>query len=433
MELHATVAAWDGNKLTLHDKTQWVDNVQQQVAAAFGIDKDDMHVVSPFVGGAFGSALRAWVHVFIAALAAKHVRRPVKLVLTRAQQYTVPGYRPRTVQKVALGATKDGKLTAIRHEATAQTSTFEEYTESTLNPARYLYACPNVATRYYLAAMNVNTPASMRAPGEATGVYALECALDELAYALKMDPLQLRLVNHADEDPDKRLPWSSKSLKLCYQRAAEKFGWAKRKPEPRSMRDGRLLVGWGMATATWPTHRLPATVLVRVLADGSAQVRTAASDIGPGTYTAMTQIAADALGLPAARVKFDLGDSKMPPAPVEGGSMTVASVGSAVHEAALAARHKVLALASGDNTSPLHRAEPDGVEAADGRLFLKKDPQRGETYADVLKRHEKESVEVTQESKPGEEQKKFSMHAFGAQFVEVRVTPTSGRCGWRGW
>src|SRR5206468_3345608 len=235
------VATWDGNKLTLYDKTQWVDNVQQQVAAAFGIDKDDVRVVSPFVGGAFGSALRAWVHVFIAALAARHVRRPVKLVLTRAQQYTVPGYRPHTVQTVALGATKDGQLTAIRHEATGKTSTFEEYTESTLNPTRFLYACPNVATRYLLAAMNVNTPASMR--------------------------------------------------------------------------DGRLLVGWGMATATWPTHRLPATVLVRVLADGSAQVRTAASDIGPGTYTAMTQIAADALGLPAARVKFDLGDSKMPPAP----------------------------------------------------------------------------------------------------------------------
>ena len=426
MELHATVAAWDGNKLTLFDKTQWVDNVQQQVAAAFGIDKDDVRVVSPFVGGAFGSALRAWVHVFIAALAAKHVRRPVKLVLTRAQQYTVPGYRPHTVQKVALGATKEGKLTAIRHEATAQTSTFEEYTESTLNPTRFLYACPNVATRYYLAAMNVNTPASMRAPGEATGVYALECALDELAYALKMDPLQLRLVNHADEDPDKRLPWSSKSLKECYRRAAKKFGWAKRKPEPRSMRDGRLLVGWGMATATWPTHRLPATVLVRVLADGSAQVRTAASDIGPGTYTAMTQIAADALGLPVARVKFDLGDSKMPPAPVEGGSMTMASVGSAVHEAALAARHKVLALASGDDGSPLHKAEADGVEAADGRLFLKKEPERGETYADILKRHKKESVEVTQESKPGEELKKFSMYAFGVQFVEVRVDPDFG-------
>src|SRR5437588_4365550 len=276
------------------------------------------------------------------------------------------------------------------------------------------------------ASMNVNTPASMRAPGEATGVYALECALDELAYALKMDPLELRLVNHADEDPEKRLPWSSKSLKACYKQAADKFGWAKRKPQPRSMRDGRLLVGWGMATATWPTHRLPATVLVRVLADGSAQVRTAASDIGPGTYTALTQIAADAVGLPVARVEFDLGDSKVPRAAGEGGSMTVASVGSAVHEAALAARHKVLALASGDDGSPLHKAEPDGVAAADGRLFLKKEPERGETDAEILKRHKKESVEVTQESKPGEETKKFSMHAFEVQCVEVRVDSDFG-------
>jgi xanthine dehydrogenase YagR molybdenum-binding subunit len=426
MELHATIAAWDGNKLTLYDKTQWVNNVQQQVAAAFGLDKDDVRVVSPFVGGAFGSALRTWVHVFIAALAARHVCRPVKLVLTRAQQYTVPGYRPHTVQKVALGATNEGKLTAIRHEATAQTSTYEEYTESTLNPTRFLYACPNVATHYLLAAMNVNTPASMRAPGEATGVYALECALDELAYALKMDPIQLRLVNHADEDPDKNLPWSSKSLKECYRQAAEKFGWAKRNSQPRSMRDGRLLVGWGMASATWPTFRLPATVSVRVLADSTAQVRTAASDIGPGTYTVMTQIAADALGLPVARVKFDLGDSRMPQAPVEGGSMTVASVGSAVHEAALAARRNVLALASGDVGSPLHQAAADDVEVADGRLFLKTEPQRGETYAAILQRHQQQSVEVTQESKPGEEVKKFSTHAFGAQFVEVRVDPDFG-------
>ena len=248
MELHATLAAWDGNKLTLHDKTQWVDNVQQQVAAAFGINKDDVRVVSPFVGGAFGSALRAWVHVFIAALAAKHVRRPVKLVLTRDQQYTVPGYRPRTVQKVALSATKDGKLTAIRHEATAQTSTFEEYTESTLNPTRFLYACPNVATRYYLAAMNVNTPASMRTPGEATGMYALECAMDELAFALKMDPLQLRLSTTPMRTRRSTCPGrASRSSSATNKRRRNSVGRSA-KPEPRSMRDGRLLVGWGMAT-----------------------------------------------------------------------------------------------------------------------------------------------------------------------------------------
>src|SRR3954471_3156807 len=362
MELHATVAAWDGNKLTLYDKTQWVDNVQQQVAAAFGIDKDDVRVVSPFVGGAFGSALRAWVHVFIAALAARHVRRPVKLVLTRAQQYTVPGYRPHTVQKVALGAAKDGKLTAIRHEATGKTSTFEEYTESTLNPTRFLYACPNVATRYLLAAMNVNTPASMRAPGEATGVYALECALDELAYALKLDPLQVRLVNHADEDRDKRLPWSSKSLKECYRQAAEKFGWAKRTPEPRSMRDGRLLVGWGMATATWPAMQQAASVRLTLNPDGTAEVGSATADIGPGTYTVMTMIAAEYLGLPPERVTFKLGDTRLPKAPAQGGSWTTASVGTAIFGAAQEAAKQLLTVANQDAKSPLTGVAQGDVE-----------------------------------------------------------------------
>jgi xanthine dehydrogenase YagR molybdenum-binding subunit len=426
MELHATVAVWEGSKLTLYDKTQWVDYVQKVAASVFGLPVEDVRVISPFVGGAFGSALRAWPHVLIAALTAKHVRRPVKLALTRAQMFTVPGYRPHTAQKVALGATKDGKLAATQHDATAQTSTYEEYTETVLNPSRMLYACPNVGTRYRLAPMNVNTPASMRAPGEATGVYALECALDELAVALGIDPVELRLLNHADRDPQKDLPWSSKSLKECYGAAAERFGWSRRNPKPRSMREGRLLVGLGMASATWPTYRRPATALVRILRDGTAVVRTAASDIGPGTYTVMTQIAADALGLPVGRVRFELGDTRMPPAPVQGGSMTVASVGPAVQAAARAARDEVLALAADDDGSALHRAGADDVGAEDGRLFLKSHPSSGESYAAILQRHHKEAVEVRRESKPGEEQKKFSMHAFGAHFVEVRVDPDLG-------
>ncbi len=426
MEPHATIALWEGPKLTLYDKTQGVDVTRQQVAQALGMRLEDVRVISPFVGGAFGTGLRTWPYVLIAALAARQVRRPVKLVLTRAQMFTMTGYRPYTVQKVALGATRDGKLTAIRHDATGQTSTYEEYTETVINPARFLYACPNVRTRYRLAAMNVNTPAPMRGPGEASGVYALETAMDELAAALRIDPVELRLRNHADVDPQSGLPWSSKSLKECYRQAAERFGWSRRNPQPRSMRDGRLLVGYGMATATWPTHRRPATVLVRLLADGSAVVRTAAGDIGPGTYTVMTQIAADALGLPVSRVRFELGDSKMPPAPVEGGSMTVASVGSAVWDAALAAREQVLELVRGDGRSPLHQTTADQVGTEDGRLFLKTDSSRGETYADVLQRHQKEAIEVTRESKPGGEAKKFSMRAFGTHFVELRVDPDLG-------
>ncbi|MCA9210420.1 MAG: xanthine dehydrogenase family protein molybdopterin-binding subunit, partial [Planctomycetales bacterium] len=409
-----------------YDKTQWVDNVQQQVAAAFGLAVDDVRVISPFVGGAFGSALRAWVHVFTSAMAAKQVRRPVKLVLSRAQQYTVPGYRPHTVQTVSLAANKDGRLTAIRHEATGKTSTYEQFTETVVNPSRYLYECPNVLTRYRLAPMNYNTPASMRAPGIATGAFALECALDELAVELKMDPLELRMRNYAEQNPEKELPWSSKSLKECYQQAADKFEWHKRLPEPGSMKDGRWLLGWGMATATWPTHRKEATVLVRILTDGTAQVRTAASDIGPGTYTVMTQIAADALGLPVERVHFDLGDTKMPQAPVEGGSMTVASVGSAVHQAALAARRRLFELARGNEDSPLFRADEEEVDVSGGRLFLKSQAARGETFADILKRNKKVSLEVTQQAEPGKEQEQYSMHAFGAQFVEVCVDPDFG-------
>jgi xanthine dehydrogenase YagR molybdenum-binding subunit len=226
--------------------------------------------------------------------------------------FTMTCYRPYTVQKVSLGATRDGKLTAIRHEATGQTSTYEEYTETVFTPSRVLYACPIVGTHYRLAAMNVNTSAPMRGPGEASGALALESALGELAVALKLDPIELRQRNYAETDPQSTLPRSSNSQRECYRQGAEHFGWAQHKPEPRSMREGRLLVGYGMETATWPTHRRPATVLVRILADGTAVVRTATADIGPGTYTVMTQIAADALGLPVDRVFFEPGDSTFP-------------------------------------------------------------------------------------------------------------------------
>jgi xanthine dehydrogenase YagR molybdenum-binding subunit len=425
MEPHATVAVWDGPNLILYDKTQGVV-VVQQASQALGIPRENVRVVSPFVGGAFGSGLRAWAHVFLAALAAKVVRRPVKLVLTRPQMFTIPGFRPHTVQKVALGATPDGTLTAIRHEATGQTSTFEEYTETVLEPTRQLYACPNVETRYRLAAMNVNSPTPMRGPGEATGVYALECALDELAIALQMDRVELRVRNHADADPQNGRPWSSKSLRQCYARAAEKFGWAKRDPRPRSMRDGRQLIGYGTATASWPTHRRPASASVTISPDGTATVLTGSADIGPGTYTVLTQIAAEVLGLPADMVRTELADSRLPRAPVQGGSMTVASVGSAVYDAALAARNEVLKLAAGDETSPLKGAAPDQITARGGRLVLTSDASRGEAYADILKWHRKDAVETTRESKPGPEGENFAMRAFGAQFVEVRVDADLG-------
>lgn len=426
MEPHVTIAMWDGPRLTLYDKTQWVDNVREQIALAFAMKTEDVRVISPFVGGAFGSALRVWPHVLISALAARHVGRPVKLVLTRAQEFTVPGYRPQNVQTVSLAATRDGKLTSIEHKGTNQTSTYEEYTESLLDPSRFMYACPNAATIYRLARMNVNTPASMRGPGEVSGMFALESAIDELAVAVGIDPVVLRLRNHADDDPETGKPWSSKSLKECYRDAAEQFGWSRRNPQPRSMREGHELIGYGMASATWPAMRQPATIYVQLRSDGNAVVRTAASDIGPGTYTVMTQIAADALGLPVGRVNFDLGDSSLPKAPVQGGSMTVASVGSAVYEVCQAALAKVLELTHGDERSPLKGATFDQTVAGDGRLFLKSDPSRGEPIAEILKRHGRQSIELTQESKPGGDAKKYTTRSFGAHFVEVRVDADLG-------
>jgi xanthine dehydrogenase YagR molybdenum-binding subunit len=309
---------------------------------------------------------------------------------------------------------------------TAQTSLYEEYTERLLNATRMLYASPNCVTTYRLVRGNVQTPTFMRAPGEASGIHALECAMDELAYKLKIDPLELRLRNYADTDPESGLPWSSKSLLECYRRGAEAFGWSCRTMEPRSMRDGRTLIGMGMASATYPAVRFPASARARIFADGTALVQSSASDMGPGTWTTMKIIGAEALGLPLDRVRSELGDSTLPSTPPHGGSMTTASVGSAVYDACVAARATLLELVRNDARSPLRGVTEEQVEVADGRIFLKSDSSRGETYSDILRRNRMESIETTVESKPGDEQKKYSMHAFAAQFAEVRVDADLG-------
>jgi xanthine dehydrogenase YagR molybdenum-binding subunit len=426
MEPHATIAEWAEGKLTLHDKTQWVPNVQGHLALLFGIPEADVRVVCPFIGGGFGSALRPWSHPVLAAMAARAVRRPVKLVLTRHQMFSSHGHRPYTVQRVALGASVDGQLTAIVHEGTAQTSCYEENTENLLNATRMLYASPNCITKYRLVRGNIQTPLYMRGPGEVSGIFALDSAMDELAYQLKVDPLEFRIRNHAAADPSDGRPWSSKSLLECYRRGAEAFGWSRRPLEPRSLRDGPFLVGMGMATGTYPMYRAPASARARILADGTAVVQSSASDMGPGTWTTMQIIGAEALALDLGRVRSELGDSSLPRAAVHGGSMTTASVGSAVHEACLAARAKLLALASDDRRSPLRGASEEEVEFEDGRIFLKGDPSRGEGYDEILWRNRTESIEALVESKPGGELEKFSMHAFAAHFIEVRVDPELG-------
>src|SRR4051812_21527953 len=396
IEMHATIAVWDGDRLTLWDKTQWVHNVAAEIAAVFSIPAENIRVISPFVGGAFGSGLRTWPHVTLAALGARVAGRPVKLMLSRREMYYGVGYRPHTVQHVALGASRDGRLAAIVHEGHQETSSYEEFSEALLNASRFLHSCPNVYTRHRIARMNVHTPTYMRAPGEASGVFALESAMDELAVALNMDPVELRLRNEPQQDEFKELPFSSRSTRECYRAAAERFGWGRRNPQPRSTRDGRRLIGWGMAAATYPMNYAPASARAPPPPDGPAEVASAASDMGPGTWTSMTQVAADTLGLPIERVTFILGDTRLPKAPVHGGSLTMASVGSAVQAACQKAREEALARGGGAN---------DLMEAM---LRLG------------------QPVEASVDLKPGDESERFSMHAFGAVFVEVAVDPDLG-------
>jgi xanthine dehydrogenase YagR molybdenum-binding subunit len=390
LELHGTIAVWQGSDaLTLYDATQGVFPCRERLAGAFDLPLEKVRVISHYVGGGFGCKGSAWSHVALAALAALVVKRPVKLVLTRQQMCSMVGYRPRTIQHLTLGATKDGRLRAMRHDVFSETSRFDEFSEPSALVTRMLYACPNVTTTHRVVELDVPTPTFTRAPGEATGNFALEVALDELAYELGLDPLELRLKNYAERDEDEDKPWSSKSLRECYRRAAEQFGWKHRRALPGSQREQNLLVGWGMATASYPARQSAAAARVKRDRDGNFVVQAGTQDLGTGTYTILAQIAADALGVPVERVRVEIGDTALPETPVSGGSQTASSTGSAVKRAAEALKQKLDAL------SPAER-EKDGELVAE------------------LKTEEKA------------ERKHFSTHGFGAQFVEVKVDPDLG-------
>ncbi|ATB30093.1 xanthine dehydrogenase family protein molybdopterin-binding subunit [Melittangium boletus] len=423
MEPHATTAVWDGEKLTVYDATQGVFNVRERLAALFGLPPENVRVITKFIGGGFGCKGSTWAHTVLAAIAARTVSRPVKLVLRREQMFGPVGFRPETHQRVRLQAQKDGKLLDVRHEVLTATSTFDEFIEPCAAVTRILYASEQISTSHRAVRLNLGTPTFMRAPGEASGSHALECAMDELAYTLGMDPLALRLRNHADLDPETGKPWSSKSLKECYRVAAEKFGWARRDPVPRSMKDGRALIGWGMATATYPVHRSKAGARASLLPDGRVRVVSGSQDLGTGSYTVFTQVAADALGLPPSQVSFDLGDTQMPQTPVSGGSQTAASTGSAVKLAALALRDKAIALAVADTASPLVGLKAEDVRVDNGQLVSggKKD-----SYAALMKRQKLDSLDAEADAGPGKEKERYAMHSFGAQFAEVRVDPDLG-------
>ncbi len=423
MEPHATTALWEGDRLTVWDATQGVFGTRARLATLLGIPPENVRVITKFVGGGFGGKGSAWAHTVLAVLAARAVSRPVKLVLRRDQMFGPVGYRPETEQRVQLQARKDGKLLLIRHEVVNPTSTFDEFAEPSGMQTRMLYASEQIITSHRLVKLTMGTPTFTRAPGESTGTFALESAMDELAYKLNMDPIALRVKNHADKDPESGNPWSSKSLKECYRVGAEKFGWSKRTPTPGSMKDGRTLIGWGMATATYPARRMKASAKASLLPDGTVKVIAGSQDLGTGTYTIMTQVAADALGVTPDKVKVDLGDTNMPETPVSGGSWTAATVGSAVKLVAQALRDKAIALAVGDAASPLHGVDPKQVQVESGELVS---GGKRESYAALMKRQKLPSLDAEATGQPGPEMGKYAMHSFGAQFAEVRVDPDLG-------
>ena len=424
MEPHGTIAVWQGDDhVTVYDSTQGVTACQKKVAEVFGIPKENVRIISHYVGGGFGCKGTPWSHVALTAMAAKVTKRAVKLVLTRSQMFSLVGHRPPTVQKIAIGADAGGKLIAIKHEVASHTSSYDEFVEPAAVPSRMMYATPNLLSTHRLVRLDVPTPTFMRAPGESTGNFALECAMDELAVALKMDPIALRLANYAEKDPQENKPWSSKSLRECYKRGAEAFGWQNRKSEPRSQRDGRLLVGVGMATASYPAKQSDSSASASMKADGTAVVLAGSQDIGTGTYTIMTQIAADALTLPIDRVKFDLGDSAFPETPVSGGSQTASSTGSAVKRACEALVQKLAETATADKASPLFGVAPADIIVRDGALTTKTASSKQDAFADLIKRARVPEIMVKTDTKEKQDRKAFSTHSFGAQFAEVKVDP----------
>ncbi|GGI95106.1 xanthine dehydrogenase family protein molybdopterin-binding subunit [Streptomyces brasiliensis] len=426
--LMTTVAAWHGDALTVHDSTQWPYNVRASLAAIFKVPESGIRVLAPFVGGAFGAGLRVWPHVVLTVLAARQVRRPVKLVLTRPEMFTSVGHRPNSVQQIKIGATREGDLVAIEHQGISSAAMDDEDYEPVSLCSSISYACPNVRTRDRLVRLNIPCPGSMRAPAESQGNFALESAIDEVAEAIGMDPLEIRLRNCADEHPLLGLPWSSKALRECYLQGAERFGWSRRTPEPGSMRDGGWLVGYGMASVSYPFYQVPCQARASVRHDGSAYVRSAATDIGTGTYTVMTQLAADVLGIDVTLVRFDLGDSDMPYAPPAGGSGLTRALSEAVHTACRRLIQEFLDIVHDDPASPLRGAALDDVTVTDGRIHRLDAPERGETYAELLARHGLEELSADGRSAPpaAEELGMAPAGAFGAKFVEVRVDPGLG-------
>ena len=428
MEPHATMAAWDADgTLTLYETTQHIFGTRELLSIVLGIPEEKIHVVSHFVGGGFGGKAYVWPHTLLAALAAKVLNRPVRLQLTRAQMYSMVGHQPATIQTIALGAGYDGKLTGIRHDTISPTPIFDSYIEYAGLVSRSLWAASGgIATNHKVVHVHRNTPTAMRSPHEALGHFALESAMDELAYATGVDPVALRLRNDTQIDPQSGRPFSTRGMRTCLTAGAARFGWDKRTPEPRSMRDGRYLIGQGMAGAIYTHWRWPAKARVTLKRDGSVLVETGTHELGAGTYTVMQQVAADTLGLAPEKVIVRLGDTRLPASHASIGSATTANAGASVMLAAKAARDRAIDLTLTGRNAPFAGAVRDDVRISDGRLMLaRKNLQI--TYAELLARNGLATLVGDGDYDPVEEANgPKAIFSFAAVFAEVCVDPDFG-------
>ncbi|MCC9740864.1 xanthine dehydrogenase family protein molybdopterin-binding subunit [Streptomyces sp. MNU89] len=419
MEPHSAVAEWEDGKFTVHSSTQGVAMLAADLATALDADPADVRIVSRYVGGAFGGKFAAYAQTTLAAAAARDLGRPVKAVLTREQVFTATATRPGTLQTVALGARTDGTLTALRHHCTSGAPVGSETVEAGAHKTRTWYACPNSEAAARYVPLHIAEATIMRAPGEAPGSFALESALDELAVRLRIDPVELRIRNHAATEPGTGRPWSSKHLVECYRTGARRFGWHRRDARPRSGTDGDWYVGTGMATAVFPALRFPASMKVRFRADGTAEVSGSTADLGTGMWTVLSVVGAEALGIPAHRIKPDLGDSGLSPAGFVGASAGTSSVGAALLEAAGAAKKALTDLAVRHPRSPFRGRDPEDVRYERGRLTAPGGPD--EDFGSLIAATGRTGVEAEGSSAPGEETRRHAFASFGAQFCEVRV------------
>ncbi|CAN7638108.1 xanthine dehydrogenase family protein molybdopterin-binding subunit [Rhizobium sp. LjRoot98] len=427
MELFATTVLWkkDG-ELTIHDKTQGSQNSHEYICQVFGLDPDKVVVKNAFVGGAFGQALRPKHQLFFAVMASLDLKRSIKAEMSRREMFYLT-WRPSSFQTVSLAADEEGRLTAVMHDAVHATSRYEDYQENVANWSALAYKCDNVKISYEIAKLDVSTPGDMRAPGAATGVTALETAMDELAYVCGIDPLELRVKNFAHRDQMQDKEFTSKALHACFREGAARFGWSKRSLEPRSMREGHELIGWGMASGIWEATMSPAEASVRLSGDGKVTVSAAASDIGTGTYTILAQLSADTFDIPLRDVTVRIADSTLPKTGVQGGSWTAASTGSAVQAASKSVIATLLKHAQKLETSPLAKAKAEHVEIADGRLVLEANHQIGMPVSEIMERAGLSGIE--EHAKVGPDMmtmRKFAAYTHSAVFVEVRVDDELG-------